>query len=180
MYPIMTWCFLIRYIFWMLLHVIQGISSPRGLLRVCVIVFPCYLSIQPFWYVLSIPIYNSKIILLSLHPVVCMSSRMRMLVRFSLFWKHMFRLNCLNLSWYHLSLFPLQISFDFSLQVVLSGLTAFFFFLCFWSSHLPYFFFLRTFACCGSFSTCPFSLISHPGFCISVRVPLRNTDFFTD
>ena len=62
--------------------------------------FSCYLSIPLFCYVLSIPIFYSKIVLLPLHPVVTMSSSILWL-----FWNILFWLYYLTLSLYLLT-FP--------------------------------------------------------------------------
>ena len=50
------------------------IYSPPGLLQVLVIHFSCYLSIRFFYYVLSVSIFYSKIVLFPLHPVVDLST----------------------------------------------------------------------------------------------------------
>ena len=44
----------------MLLWAIPGVLSPHVLFRVLVILFPCYLSIRPFWCVLSVPTFYSS------------------------------------------------------------------------------------------------------------------------
>ena len=48
--------------------------NPQGLLRVLAILFSCYFSIRSFYYVLSVSIFYSKVILFSLLPVVRLSS----------------------------------------------------------------------------------------------------------
>ena len=57
-----------------LLRVTLDISSPHGFLRILAILFPCYLSIQLFCHILSVPLFYSKILLLPLYPVVGFSS----------------------------------------------------------------------------------------------------------
>ena len=60
--------------FSVILTVIPGVLWPQGLHRILVILFPRYLSIRSFCYVLFIPIFYSKIVLLPLHLIVGMSS----------------------------------------------------------------------------------------------------------
>ena len=67
--------------------------------------FPCYLSIQPFCYVLFITIFYSKIVLLPLHQVVCMSSCILLLVVGRILFIY-FGLSCFNcITWSCLGIF---------------------------------------------------------------------------
>ena len=66
--------FLFGSFFLLLLLASPGVCPPQVLLRVLVILCSCYLSIQLFYYVLSLPIFYSKIVFFPLHPVVSMSS----------------------------------------------------------------------------------------------------------
>ena len=73
----------------------------------------------------------------------------------------------------------LPISFDSSLQVVLSDLSG----VLFWSFHPNisfFFFFLGCFACCRNSFSCSFILISRPGFFIFIWAPCGNSDFITN
>ena len=141
--------------------------------------FQCYLSIQPFCFVLSVPKFLSKISLLPLHKVVCVSSgffhSLVGRIFFSLFWKVSFRLYCLILSRYRLYFFS-TISFDLSRQLTLSC--------------LPFCFSLLS----PTYPFCVFSSITFllvvvvyvsvllayfpSNLFISVRVPLENIDFY--
>ena len=78
---------------------------PLRFFRVLVILFSCYSSIWPFCLVLSIPKFNSKIVLRSLHPVFGMSRYLLNLPTFA------------NTFWF--------ISLIFLLQLILSSLCLF-------------------------------------------------------
>ena len=71
---------------------------------VCLLrVFSCYSFLQPFSYVLSLPIYDSKTVLLTLYPVIDLP----LLVEFTfviLEYPVFFSLYCWTLSLHHLSL----------------------------------------------------------------------------
>ena len=86
----------------------QFLFFPYGILsvfRVLVIIFSCYLSIQPFSYIFSICIFYSKIVLLSLHLVVGMSSCILHLLVGRIFFQH-FGMSCfVCISWPYLGIF---------------------------------------------------------------------------
>ena len=88
-----------------------------------------------FFYVLSIPIFYSEIVLLPLHSVVGLFYYILHLfdgrISFTSFWNVQFCLYCLTLSQCLLITFLLPKSFDLSLQVALLDLSA----VLFWSFH---------------------------------------------
>ena len=89
---------------------------PKVLLHVLVALFPCCLFIWLFCYVLSIPIFCPKIVLLPLHLVVSMSLCILPSLAgriFSLFWNVLFCLYSLILSWYPFSPPPFVSTFWF-------------------------------------------------------------------
>ena len=92
-----------QYYFLVLLWAIPGICPPQGLLLVLGILFSCYLSIRHFCYFLSFQIFYYKIVLLTLRPVVSLSSCIlhRLISNyFKLFWNVLFCLYCLIQSRY--------------------------------------------------------------------------------
>ena len=130
----MAWCFPIRYFLCVVLSDLQVYfysgpsSSPCNFFRFNV-------SIRNFYYVISVPIFYSKIVLLPLHPVVGMSSCILLLlfggIFFRCFGKFCFvciGIPCLVI--FYVS--PLSlIFFDLSLQAVFSDLAA----VLLWSFH---------------------------------------------
>ena len=135
-------------------------SEPSFFFGIC---FSCYLSIWPFCYVHSVPIFYSKIILFPLHPVVDLSLwiLLQQLVRwiffcyFSRSWFVCIASPCSNIFWVFLLS---SISFDLCLPIVLSDLPFIGLFppLC----HCL-FFFPKSFRLL--FFICFCNLISHPG-----------------
>ena len=131
-----------------------------------VIHFSCYLFNRPFYYVLSVPIFYSKIILLPLHPVVGLSSCILNLLVGRIFFSY-FGISCFicivwpcpGIFWVSLLL---PISFDSSLK--LNSQTCLLYCFGLFIPEYPRMFSLQsTFAFCRSFFTCS-SLISPPGF----------------
>ena len=169
----------------MFLWVIIGVCPPYNLLQVLVIFFSCYFSIQPFCYVLYIPIFYIKIALLfCIRLFVCPRAfSTNLLVEFLfVFWNGLFCLYCLTLYPYHLCLSSFANIFWFiSSSCIVRSVCNFV--LVFSFQHiLVCFSFFSTFAYCWNFFTCPYSLISHPGFVFLFRVlqgtPILSQTYF--
>ena len=127
-YATMVWRFPIRYFFSMLLWTSQVVFLLPGLNCFLAILFPCYLSIRYFGYVLSVPYVTLKLYFYPLLPVVVLFSCILHLhvgrIFFRQFWSSCFVLifwTCLCIFWVFL-LSP--VSFDLSLQAWLSDLPA--------------------------------------------------------
>ena len=86
--------------FLVLLWVNQGVFFPSALLPVLLTLFSCCLSIRLICYVLFVPIFCSKLVLFSSHPVVGMFSYIlpqlagRIFFFFRCFWNVQFCLYC--------------------------------------------------------------------------------------
>ena len=93
---------------WVLLFVNLGVCPLRGLHRVLLILFSCYLSIWHFSNDFSVPIFYSEIVFSPLHPVVCLF----LFILHQHVWIFIFLfsmvllcfLYCLTFSWYRLGL----------------------------------------------------------------------------
>ena len=168
--------------FWVLLWAISGVFLPRGLLRVLVILFSCYLSIRPFSYVVSVPIFYFKMALIPFNPVVdlptCILHQLNGNVFVCYFWNMFFVVL--------LDFVSILFKFSFFRQYLLIHLfkldcqiCPLFCFDLFSPKYFHVVLFHYHFACLCSFFNSPWSLISHPGFCFSVHVPLETTDFIT-
>ena len=136
---------------------ISGVLSPKGFLRVIVILFPCYSSD------FSVSIFYFKIILPSLQLVCPRVFFPYLLIEFSflilesLVWTVL--LDSISVSFN--SLFS-PVSFHLSLQFASSHLL-----LVFSSQYVPVFLsFFSIFACFRNFFNCPSSPISHQRFCM--------------
>ena len=73
--------------------------------RVLMALFPCYLSIRIFCYVLFVPIFCSKIVLFPCHPVVDMSPCIHSLLTGWIFFR------CFGMSVLSVLFYPVSISF---------------------------------------------------------------------
>ena len=152
-------------IFLVLLCINPGVFSPEGLFWF--LLFPCYRCVWLFCYIISVPIFCSKIVLLPLQLVVGMYSYAHHQLD-GWFRFHYFGMFCfVSIVWLCLSNFfsppSFARAFSFNSSSCIACFTCFVVFL-FLSLHIPAFFhFLIILACCR-FLIDDSTLISHPGF----------------
>ena len=170
-------------IFGVLLWMNWGVFSPQGLQRVLVTLFLCCLSIRLFCYDLSVPIFCSKIVLLPSNPFASIFSIILYVfagrIFLLLFWKVLFCLDCLILSWYFFSLPSLTCAFWFisssrifysdSVVLLSSSQRILAFLLC-----------ISFFACCHQFLISVTSQTSHTHFDFLYVLFMGTPTFFID
>ena len=104
LYGIMTWHFPIRFFLSVALSISKCMSALGPSLSLCKSVFYLIYPFGFFYYVLSVPIFCSKILLILLHPVVGLPSCILPLLAGRIFFRYLgmqcFVFYCLTLSRY--------------------------------------------------------------------------------
>ena len=126
--------------------------------------FPCYLSIWHFCYVLPVPVFFSKIVLLPLHPIIGLSWCFLLEIVGKIFFRYFEMSYFVYIAGLCLGIFKFSflspVSYDLYPQILLFDLAA----VLALSFFLVPFPFLIIFHCCRNFFIWVPNLISHPGF----------------